>query len=201
VPDDRIVQSSFLDAVDAANRWIAAARGRHTFIGGLAVAFLGHARVTQDIDAVAVLNEEHLDEFLRLGEQFGFNGRDDDTLAFAPQYHVLKLVHVPTGVRFDLSLAGTDFELQAIENASTVEVSGIVLPLPQPSDLVVMKAFAGRDRDIRDIHGVLDRHPEVDLKTVRTWLVGLTNLLEDDRAVRDFDEMVRRRRRRPPGNP
>jgi hypothetical protein len=190
-----------LEAVDAANRWIAASRGRHTFIGGFAVTFLGDARVTQDIDAVVVLNEEHLDEFLSLGEQYGFAGRESGTLEFALQYRVLKLVHLPSGVRFDLSLAGTDFELQAIDNAAMFEVSGVSFPLPRPSDLVVMKAFAGRPRDVRDIEGLLDRNPDIELPVVRAWLVGLASLLDDDRAVRDFDEMVRRRERRPPDNP
>lgn len=185
---------SFLDAligtVDALEKWFAATSTTHTFIGGLVVAFMGEPRVTADVDGIIEVDPDDLDEFLATGERFGVAGRDPDTAEFARRHFVLKLVHVASGIQVDLSLGFTEFEAHAIRAAVRVTAQGVTFPVLQPEDLLVMKAFARRTKDIADIPGVLNRHPEVDLASVRAWLRLFDEGSEEPSYLAQFDRLV-----------
>ncbi len=130
-------------------------------IGGLAVALLGRARVTRDVDALVLLAEERWPAFLEAGIAFGFLPRQPDVLAFARKARVLLLRHQPTGIDVDVALGCLPFEEEAVARATAVRVAGVSVPLPTPEDLIIMKAVAHRDRDLLDIEGLLAAHPEI----------------------------------------
>jgi hypothetical protein len=67
----------------------------------------------------------------------------------------------------DIALGILPFEEQAIQRAVPREVGGFRLPLPTPEDLIVMKAVAGRPRDLSDIEGILATHTKLDLPRIR----------------------------------
>jgi predicted nucleotidyltransferase len=57
-----------------------------------------------------------------------------------------------------IALAALPFEEEAVARAKRVEVHpGIELRLCSPEDLIVMKAFAGREQDWRDVRMTLVR--------------------------------------------
>lgn len=179
----------------ALGRWLDEAGAPHVLIGGFAVAFVGRERVTRDVDAVAELDSDLLEDFLQLGVRHGFIPRHAGEAAFARRNRVLRLRHEPHGIEVDISLAGTAFEMEMIANSVTSRSAGARFPVARPQDMLVMKAVAGRPRDRADIEGILDRNPDVDLRPVRKWLRQFSAALDDPDLLRRFDTEVRLWRR------
>ncbi|MFI5385979.1 MAG: nucleotidyl transferase AbiEii/AbiGii toxin family protein, partial [Fimbriimonadales bacterium] len=128
----------------------------YVFIGGLALQAWGEPRLTRDVDISLLTgfhNEEAIVDFLlsRL------NGRIANAKEHALRHRVLLLIS-KGGVGIDIGLAGFPFEQEMIERSVPVQfLPGILLPAVTAEDLVVMKAFAGRDRDWDDIRGIVVR--------------------------------------------
>jgi len=134
-----------------------AARGwRFCFIGAIAVQRWGEPRLTQDADLMLVTgfgDEEPFVDAL-LG---AFGSRREDAREFALRYRVL-LLEAQNGVPLDLSLGAMPFEERAVERASAFAIGeGRSLLTCSAEDLIVLKAFAGRDKDWLDIDGVATR--------------------------------------------
>jgi hypothetical protein len=86
-----------------------------------------------------------------------FPGRLPDTREFALRHRVLLLLGAD-GVPLDVSLGAMPFEERTIERASCFDLGGgAVLVTCSAEDLVVHKAFAGREKDWVDIEGVILR--------------------------------------------
>jgi hypothetical protein len=152
-------------------------------IGGLAVQRWGEPRLTVDADATIltrfVEDEKWTDLLLSR-----FAPRRPDAREFALRNRVLLLV-ARNGVSLDVSLGALDFEARSIERATYWRYAeDIRIKTCSAADLVVHKAFAGRDRDWADIEGVLLRQgPRLDLAQVRAELVPLLELKEDAAAL------------------
>lgn len=126
------------------------------FIGGLAVLHWGEPRLTRDIDLTLLTGfgreEEFVDELLER-----FAGRFDGARRFALENRTL-LLTTADGFPIDIALGALPFEEDAVRRAGDVEcAAGILLRLCSPEDLIVMKAFAGRTEDWRDIEGIAIR--------------------------------------------
>jgi hypothetical protein len=130
------------------------ARGwRFCFIGAVAVLRWGEPRLTQDVDLTLVTGfggEAHfVDELLRL-----FSGRLPDARDFALRHRVL-LLEGSSGVPIDVALGAMPFEERTVARASGFQIGATdALLTCSAEDLVVLKAFAGRDKDWLDIEGV-----------------------------------------------
>jgi hypothetical protein len=129
---------------------------RFCFIGAIAVQRWGEPRLTQDADLTLLTGFGHeeafVDELLA-----GFAARRPDARSFALRYRVL-LLEASNGVPLDVSLGAMPFEERAVERASEFNVDEAAALLTcSAEDLVVFKAFAGRDKDWLDIEGVLAR--------------------------------------------
>jgi len=172
--------------------WWKSVRAQGIVIGGLAVALLGRPRVTRDIDALVLLEEEHWPAFLDAGRQFGFAPREADVLAFAHEARVLLLRHQPTAINIDVTLGHLPFEEEAVARATVVRVAGTSVPLPTPEDLVIMKAVAHRERDLLDIEGLMAAHPDLDLKRVRRWVRSFADALEMPEIYDDMQQRLLR---------
>ncbi|MEI6669875.1 MAG: nucleotidyl transferase AbiEii/AbiGii toxin family protein [Acidobacteriota bacterium] len=128
---------------------------RFCFIGALAVIRWGEPRLTQDVDLTVLTGfggEEHyIDALLHR-----FRGRREDARTFAVQYRVL-LLEAGT-IPVDVALGAMPFEEHAVERASAWPLSGQqTIRTCSAEDLVVFKAFAGRDKDWLDIAGIVVR--------------------------------------------
>jgi hypothetical protein len=156
---------------------------RFCIIGALAVQRWGEPRLTQDVD-VTVLSgfgseAEFVDALLS-----GYRGRIPDARAFALQHRVV-LLESASAVPIDVALGGIPFEERVVARASGFDVGG-----PQPlltcsaEDLVVLKAFAGRDKDWTDVEGVVTRQGRgLDAALVLGELEPLLELREDTRSL------------------
>ncbi|OGQ78349.1 MAG: hypothetical protein A3F90_01865 [Deltaproteobacteria bacterium RIFCSPLOWO2_12_FULL_60_19] len=162
-------------------------------IGGVAASLLGRPRVTRDVDALAVLDEEQWEKFLSAGAAFGFTPRRPDALAFAQSSRVLLARHNASGIDVDIVFAGLPFEKDAVASAESLSLGGLRIPLVTPEDLTIMKAVARRPRDIADIEGLLDTHPKLNLRKVRRWVREFSTALGMPDILTDFERVLKRR--------
>lgn len=95
--------------------------------------------------------------------------------------HRVVLVASSEGIPIDIALGAMPFEESAIRRASAHEVAvDLALTTCSAEDLVVFKAFAGRDRDWLDIEGIVTRQgPRLDEALIWRELLPLLQLKED----------------------
>jgi len=126
-------------------------RLKYLVVGGVALILHGHARSTQDID---IWIDNKLANIIRLKKvltDFGF-----DTLAaslpklLSPR-EVLFLGRPPYRLDILSGVSGISFA-QTFRSKHMVEISGLKIPLANPSQLLKNKRASGRDKDRQDIH-------------------------------------------------
>jgi len=158
---------------------------RFCIIGGMAVARWGQPKATQDVDITLLTGfgdeQSYIKEILTR-----FDARIPDADGFALENRVL-LVSASNGTPIDISLGAIPFEVQVVERASSFRfAAGVSLITCSAEDLVVLKAFAGRDDDWVAIRGVLiSQGPKLDWHYIDEQLLPLCELKEDpDTPVR-----------------
>jgi hypothetical protein len=140
---------------------------RFCFIGGLAVQRWGEPRLTLDVDCTLLTGfgdeARYVDELLA-----AFVGRVEGPREFALAHRVL-LLYGPSRVPLDIALGAMPFEERSIERASAFDIGdGHSLLTCSAEDLIVFKAFAGRQRDWLDIETISLRQREA-LDTSAIW--------------------------------
>ena len=129
---------------------------RSCIIGGVAVQRWGEPRLTRDVDVTLLTGlggeEKYVDEILK-----HFASRVADAREFALTRRVMLLTS-EDGTDIDLALGGLPFEENAVGRASDFEFyPGMTLRTCSADDLMVMKAFAGREQDWGDVKGIIAR--------------------------------------------
>lgn len=126
------------------------------FIGGVAVQRWGEPRLTADVDLTLLTGFGGEAPFVDalLGS---FHGRLSDTREFALANRTL-LLSSSEGIAIDVSLGAMPFEENAISRATPFQIgAGATLLTCSAEDLVVHKAFAGREKDWLDVRGIAQR--------------------------------------------
>jgi hypothetical protein len=178
-------------------RWLDAVHAQAVVVGGVAVSFLGRPRFTQDIDALVILSEADWGTAIAAAAAHDIVPRIDDPIAFARRSRVLLLRHQGSGIDMDVILGGLPFEENAVALGRTYAVGGVNVRLPRVEDLLIMKAVAHRPRDLQDIEGLLEAHPNVDLRSVRQWVSEFAAATAMSDLIDDFDKLLARRKRNP----
>jgi hypothetical protein len=162
-------------------------------IGGVAASILGRPRFTQDVDALAILPESEWAKVVKSAANFGIAPRIDSALEFARRSRVLLMRHTPSGVDLDITFGALAFEELAVQHSQHYDIRGIHVQLPRVEDLLVMKAVAQRPKDLEDIRGLLDAHPEADVAAARRWIreFSIASSLPD--MLEEFDRLLQRR--------
>jgi predicted nucleotidyltransferase len=137
----------------------ALARGDLQFVvvGGQAVLLHGEPRLTQDIDITMAASPERLDDVLAVCDALGLVPLPEDVREFVSETFVLPAADPATGVRVDMIFSNTDYEQSAVSRAQLVEIEGVQVPFATAEDLLLLKLFAGRPRDIEDADGIVRR--------------------------------------------
>lgn len=151
---------------------------RGIVIGGVAASLLGKPRVTADVDAVILLSLDELPSLVEAAIQEDLQPRIADAEEFARRSRVLLLRHRPSGINVDISLGMLAFEIEAVERSFVYELGPLSIRLPTVEDLVILKAVAHRPKDLQDIQGLINRHPDLDRERIRTWVVQFAEILE-----------------------
>jgi len=125
-------------------------------IGGMAVMRWGEPRTTQDVDITLLTGFGHEEDFVQplLAH---FPARNPNALKFALQKRVA-LLKASNGKSVDISLGAFPFEEEMITRATPFEFApGLHLVTCSAEDLIVLKAFAGRHKDLADIESIAMR--------------------------------------------
>jgi predicted nucleotidyltransferase len=160
------------------------------FIGGIALQAWGENRVTQDVDVslfTGFQNEaEKVDKLLQL-----FPARISDARNFALNTSRVLLLKSSSNIGIDVSLAGMPFELDIIERSVEFTfIDDIRLRICNANDLILMKAFAGRDKDYMDIKGVVVKQNKlIDEDFILEQLSALAELKDEPELVLKLKEI------------
>jgi hypothetical protein len=178
-------------------RWLDAIQAQAVVVGGVAASFLGRPRFTQDIDALALISEPEWSAAVAAAANFDIVPRIDDAVDFAHRSRVLLLRHRESAIDIDVILGGLPFEEDAVANAKRYVIGGVNVRLPKVEDLMIMKAVAHRPRDLQDIEGLLQAHPNLDLLSVRQWVREFASVTAMSELIDDFDKLLARLNRTP----
>jgi hypothetical protein len=189
---EELPDTSFESLVAALADWCRSEGVPFALIGGLAVALRGYPRMTEDVDAVAMVPDDRLPQFMAAGAAFGFQPRIADAVEYARRARVLLCRFEETSIGVDISLGALLFEQEMIERANEVDLGGTLVPVPTTEDLI-MKVFSRRDRDRADAAALLRLHPDLDLRRIRHWIAAFAELLDSPDMVHDLEALLRSR--------
>jgi len=182
-----------LTPLAALMRWFKQSNLRGAIVGGVAASLRGKPRLTKDIDAIVL--EARAETLLMGGSEFGFTPRIPDALEFSRQTGVLLLQYMPGGIDIDISLGALRFEDEVIDRSSWIEVGRTQLRVASAEDIIIMKAIAGRPRDVMDIENILQMNPDLDIERIRHWVREFSAVLEAPEIYDDLEKLLRRRPR------
>lgn len=126
----------------------------YALIGGRAVAFRGHPRLTIDYDFLTIDKRVFQRDTWKSVEESGARvdirkGDFDDPLA--------GVVHITFDDQSDADVvvAKWNWEKGVIDRAERVTLEGVLVPIPRASDLILLKLAAGGYLDLQDAHSLL----------------------------------------------
>ena len=103
------VPASLLAALTDLVNWLDAALVPSMVIGGVAASVLGQPRLTQDVDALALLPEADWARVIGAAARHGIVARIDNALEFAGRSRVLLMRHVDSSIDIDLTFGSLSF--------------------------------------------------------------------------------------------
>jgi len=168
----------FHTTLEAVQRLLAKFSERGVIIGGVAVSLLGKPRYTEDLDAMFLLSIEDIPRFLSAAKEEGIEPRQENAAEFARKNRVLLLRHVASDINIDISLGILLFEEEVVERSTVKSVASLLVRLPTPEDLIIMKAIAHRLKDLNDIQTIVQKHPDLDFTRIKRWVKAFAEILE-----------------------
>ena len=130
------------------------------FVGGQAVLLHGAPRLTTDIDLTLGVGPQDIASVEAVGRRLELASLVPEPASFAAETFVWPTRHPSSGIRVDFIFSNTTYEQAAIARATHVELAGASLPVAAPEDLILLKLFAGRPRDVEDARSVVARQGE-----------------------------------------
>jgi hypothetical protein len=185
--------SPILEAALELQAFCLARRWRFCFIGGIVVARWGEPRTTADADLTLLTGfggeETFVDALLAT-----FRPRVEGARQLALSRRVL-LIEAANTVGLDVSLGGLPFEERLVERSSDFALgSGLFLRTCSAEDLIVLKAFAGREIDWLDVRGVAVRQAgRLDQALIFTELDPLIEIKGTPEVAERLREILRTR--------
>ncbi len=147
-------------------------------IGGVAASLLGRPRLTADVDVVILLSVEQLPSLMEMAMDEGLAPRIPDAAEFARRHRVLLLCHQESGIPVDISLGILPFEKNMVERRQAIPAGDLIVPVPRPEDMIVLKAIAHRPVDLADIRAIAEAHPQLDREYIQQWVEAFAEVLE-----------------------
>lgn len=151
-------------------------------IGGVALQRWGEPRFTRDVD-LTLLCPYGAEAVPVKRLAAAFSARIPDAQAFAQQHRVL-LLRSTAGIPIDIALGAIPFEERCVARATEFDFGGARLLTCSAEDLVVLKAFAARDRDWADIESIVERQSrQLDWPLIFDEFAPLAALREESQAM------------------
>jgi hypothetical protein len=181
----------FLAPLQAIQDLLGAFGGRGVIIGGIAASLLGKPRFTADVDAVFLLELDEIPRLLQQASENGIQPRIANAEIFARKNRVVLLRHIASGIDIDISLGILPFENEMVEHSQSLKLGGLLLRLPIPEDLIILKAVAHRPQDMLDIESVIANHPALDKEYIRNWVQQFADALEMPELLDDISSRLK----------
>lgn len=162
-------------------------------IGGVAASLLGQPRLTADADALLLLSIDEVPALIELAQAEGLHPRLSDVVDFARRSRVVLLRHTESGIDVDISLGLLPFEVEAVERSREYQAGSLIIRLPTPEDLIILKAVAHRPKDMLDIEAVIAAQPQLDKERIGFWVRQFAELLEMPTLWTDVERLLTRR--------
>jgi hypothetical protein len=179
-----------LDAALVAQDACISAGLRACVIGGVALQRWGEPRYTADVDFYVLVEAgEEASVVTTLLQKL--EPRTTDAAGFAAQTRVI-LARAPSGVGIDIVLAGLPYEARVLDRSSLWQLGDASrLRTCSAEDLLVMKSFAGRDKDWADVTSILERQGRrLDLALVRRELQPLITAKEAPELATELERRI-----------
>jgi hypothetical protein len=163
----------------------------YCLIGGIALQRWGQPRTTLDVDVTVMAELGSEDRAIRQLLS-AFEPRIADAAEFALQSRVV-LLRTTNHVGVDVALGALPFESRMVARSTLWSLDDIrSLRTCSAEDLLVQKAFAGRDQDWVDIQRVLEsQRTELDRDLVLQELRPLAELSESHDAISRLEQLFR----------
>ena len=155
---------------------LAASRIPYMLIGGQAVLFYGHARLTQDVDVTLGVDTDEVEAVLAVCRAAKLTPLVKQPSQFARDTHVLPAADELSGLRVDLVFSNTAYERQAIKRARTARVGRATVRFAALEDLIIHKLIAGRPIDLDDTRVLLTKPAPLNTRYIRHWLKAFSML-------------------------
>lgn len=147
--------NALLQAAAEIQSYLRTAGEKFCVIGGVALQRWGEPRFTRGVDLT--LRCPYGAEAAPVAKlPAAFKPRIPDAQSFAQQHRVL-LLRSSSGIPIDIALGAIAFEEHCVARATEFDLGGNRLLTCSAEDLVVLKAFAARDRDWADIESIVAR--------------------------------------------
>jgi hypothetical protein len=156
--------------------------------GAQAVNLHGFPRATADLDLTIDLGELEPAAVVAALTKAGFTARFSDA-AFIAATRVIPVVHDATGLPVDLVLAGPGLEQQFLDEAITMRIASVDIPILSAENLVVTKLLAARPKDLEDVRELLAVR-RLDHRRIERLLAVLDRALDQN----DLSRLYRRLR-------
>ena len=169
---------------------------RYFLFGAQAVVVHGIPRLTADIDVSVDLGGNTPAELLAALATEGIVPRAIDFDALVKTARLWPLVHASTRTPIDLVLIGDGIDRVFLGRAQLIDIAGTRVPVLSVEDLIATKVITTRRKDRDDVLGLLSTQGDrLDFERVRTVLRDLDATLDEPRALRRFEALVRAHRR------
>ena len=154
----------------------------------------GEPRFTRDVDVTLLCPFGSEDQVSAPLLESGYAGRIPDAREFARRNRVL-LLQSPGGVPIDIALAALPFEEGLVARSSLFEFEAeSALRTCSAEDLMVLKLFAFRPRDVLDAETIVVRQRgALDWQYIETNLQPLAEVKEAPEIMATFEKLRRGR--------
>ena len=166
-----------------------------TLIGGVAAAILGKPRFTADVDAVILIKDEEISEFIIKARKYELAPRLADAEAFAFKNRVILLRHMPSGIGVDISIGLLPFEIEAINRSKLYKIGNVSIRMPKVEEMIIFKAVAHRPQDMLDIQEMLWLNQKIDKKYLENQLKEFSAILENSAIWDDVKDLLKKKRK------
>jgi hypothetical protein len=123
---------------------------RFLVIGGMAVIYHGHPRLTLDIDLWVERSRENGERILSALRDFGFSDSGLAASDFEKERQIIRMGIKPTMIEIFTSIPGVEFG-PCSEKQVMVDLRGLEVPFISLADLKVNKKASGRLKDLQDL--------------------------------------------------
>ncbi len=144
--------------------------------GAQAVAVRGAPRATQDVDVTVEVDRDDLNALAQRLSKVGVEHRYPDIAEELLERGAVLPMRHRSGMEVDVVVAGPGLESVVLDAAERLTIDGVDVPVALATHLVVMKALAGRGKDLDDIRGLV-AGGEVDVAEARDLLGQLESAL------------------------